>query len=448
MRAVVLAGVCVLALFLAGCATTSAGIATPADVADRIEKQAGYRTREVLTEPSLPSGVSLDDGLTEDEAVAIALWNNPGFQESVADLGIARAELVQAGLLRNPVFTLLLPWGPKQLEATAKFPFEAIWQRPQRVAAARVAADAVAERLVATGLNLVANSRLAVVDLMSAEAHVQLAADTAQLGRRIAELSRSRFQAGDISELEVNTFDTEASQAAEVARRATVQVVLAQNGLHQILGLGDLVRPEVVKLTEGRALSSSCNEITALERDALASRPDLRAAELEIEAAGRRLGWERSRIFSFLGVLDANSQGKEGFELGPGLETDFGLFDRNQAGVIRAGADLDRARARYQTTRQQILRDVQDAYGQLASAIASAQVWRENIRPMLERQVEQTERAYRDGELSFLAVLDALRRLNTGRTSELDADVVARQALVRLEHSIGRRCSPQLETTP
>jgi cobalt-zinc-cadmium efflux system outer membrane protein len=146
----------------------SAGIATPADVADRIEKQAGYRTREVLAEPGLPSGVSLDDGLTEDEAVAIALWNNPGFQERVADLGIARADLVQAGLLRNPVFTLLLPWGPKQLEATAKFPIEAIWQRPQRVAAARVATEAVAERLVATGLTLVAHSRLAVVDLMSA----------------------------------------------------------------------------------------------------------------------------------------------------------------------------------------------------------------------------------------------------------------------------------------
>ena len=51
----------------------------------------------------LPADVSIDDGLTETEAIAIALWNNSGFQESLADLGIARADLVQAGLLRNPV---------------------------------------------------------------------------------------------------------------------------------------------------------------------------------------------------------------------------------------------------------------------------------------------------------------------------------------------------------
>jgi outer membrane protein, heavy metal efflux system len=231
VRAAVLAVVCALVVFLSGCATTSDGIATPADVADRIEKQTGYRTREALAEPGVPSGVSLDDGLTEDEAVAIALWNNPGFQQSVADLGIARAELVQAGLLRNPVFTLLLPWGPKQLEATAKLPIEAIWQRPQRVAAARVAADAVAERLVATGLNLVADSRLAVVGLVSAQARVQLAADTAEIGRRIAELSRRRLSAGDISQLEADTFETEASRAAEEARRVTIEVDLARNSL-------------------------------------------------------------------------------------------------------------------------------------------------------------------------------------------------------------------------
>ena len=108
----------------------------------------------------------------------------------------------------------------------------------------------------------------------------------------------------------------------------------------------------------------SCEDValTTLEQEALAARPDVRAAELEIEAAGRRLGWERTRIFSLIAVLDFNAQGKEGAELGPGVDSDLGLFDRNQAGVMRASADLDRARARYQTTRQQIVRDVRDAY--------------------------------------------------------------------------------------
>src|SRR4051812_29833172 len=42
--------------------------------------------------------------LTADQAVQIALINNRNLQATYEELGIAQAELVQAGLLRNPVF--------------------------------------------------------------------------------------------------------------------------------------------------------------------------------------------------------------------------------------------------------------------------------------------------------------------------------------------------------
>lgn len=437
----------VLAVMCASCATSS-GVPTPANVADRVEQQTGHRTREATAESALPSGVVLDDGLTEDEAVAIALWNNPAFQESLADLGIARAEVAQAGLLRNPILTLLLPWGPKQLEATAKWPIDAIWQRPKRLAAARLAADAVAERLVATGLSLVADTRLAFVDLAAAQSRAQLAAQQVELVRRIAQLARGRFDAGDISQLEADTFATDASIADQFARRLAMEGALARNRLHQILGVGELVQPNTITLATGPASLDVCNDLAALEKDAVASRPDLRAAELEIEAVARRLGWERSRIASFLVVLDANSQGTQGFELGPGIETDFGLFDRNQAGVARAMADLGRARARYQNTRQIIVRELRDAHAQLLTSTAAAGAWRDDIRPKLEQQARQSEGAYEAGELPYLAVLEAVRRLNDGRTSELDAEMTARRARVRLEQSVGRRCTPPSKDNP
>ena len=46
----------------------------------------------------------LQKPLTADGAVEIALINNAGLQARLADLGIAEADLVQAGTLRNPVF--------------------------------------------------------------------------------------------------------------------------------------------------------------------------------------------------------------------------------------------------------------------------------------------------------------------------------------------------------
>jgi len=431
-----------LSLAILSTACASSGGLTPEQLADRLEMKTGYRVR-AAGEPGLPPGVSMDDGLSESEAVAIALWNNPDFQGSLADLGIARADIAQAGLLRNPVLTLLLPWGPKQLEATVKWPIDAIWQRPKRLAAARVGADAVAERLVATGVNLIAGTRLAFVDLTAAQARVQLAGENVGLSKRVAQLAADRAAAGDISQLEADTAATEAMLGEQDAARATLDVGLARNRLHQLLSPGDLVPPSALQPIADRSPSAPCGDMPALQEDAFASRPDLRAAELEIEAAGRRLGWERSRIFSFLGVLDANSRGTRGFELGPGIETDFGLIDRNQPGVLRAVADLDRAKARYLAVRLQILRELRDAYEQLAAWRATASAWSNDIRPRLQRQAEQTQRAYEEGELSYILVIDAARRLNDGRIREADAAADARRALVRLEQSVGHPCIPR-----
>jgi cobalt-zinc-cadmium efflux system outer membrane protein len=417
---------------------------TAGDVSNRIRREAGSAVRDTAAEPSVPEGVVIEDGLNEREAVAIALWNNPAFQESLSDLGVARADLVQAGLFRNPVLSLLLPWGPKQLEATARWPIDALWQRPARIAAARLGVEAIAERLVANGLNLVAEARLAYVATVRARALLLLSEENAQFSRRIADLSRSRFKAGDISELEAETADTDGARAELEARRSAMEAALAENVLFQILGLAERVRPVALRLADEPALAVSCDDVavTALEQEALAARPDLRAAELEIEAAARRLGWERSRVLSLVALLDYNAEGKEGGELGPGIETDFGLFDRNQAGVMRASAELNRARARYQTRRQQIVRDVRDAYSALTTASASAARWREDVRPRLERQAGQTQRAYELGELSYLAVIESLRRLNQGRVSELDASISMRRAVIQLEHRIGRSCTP------
>ena len=55
-----------------------------------------------------------------------------------------------------PILSLLFPFGPKQLEFTLQYPFEVLWQRPARVDAARLNAQAIGERLVWDALSLVA----------------------------------------------------------------------------------------------------------------------------------------------------------------------------------------------------------------------------------------------------------------------------------------------------
>lgn len=109
---------------------------------------------------------------------------------------------------------------------------------------------------------------------------------------------------------------------------------------------------------------------------ALAARPELRAAELAMEAAGARAKWERSKIFSLISVIDMNGEGKQGFEIGPGLQVELPLFHRNKGGITRAEAELERAARQYAAVRQRIVMEVQESHTQLLQAREALQLWR------------------------------------------------------------------------
>ena len=42
-----------------------------------------------VVDEAVPPGVLIEDGLSPEDAVALALWNNPGFQVALTDLGLA-----------------------------------------------------------------------------------------------------------------------------------------------------------------------------------------------------------------------------------------------------------------------------------------------------------------------------------------------------------------------
>lgn len=419
--------------------------ASTGQVPDRGSLDAAIRSRAVSGirvegNAPLPPDASIDDGVTSQEAVAIALWNSPTFQATLADLGIARADLVEAGLLRNPVFSLLFPVGPKQLEWTLQFPFDALWQRPRRIAAAQLNAQAVGQRLVWDALALVAQARTAHADALIADRRLQLTIENADLVQRLAAITEARLRAGDISELEARSARSDAARV-QVARRAVEhdrdlahRTLAATLGLESQAGLLEL-------LPGGLADASACGSDAARLEEALASRPDVRAAEIGIEAAAQRARWERSRVLALIGILDANGSGDEGFELGPGVNAELPLFSRNQGAISRAEAEIERASRQYAAVRAQVVADVRSAGVRVRQAQQAIAAWRDDIVPSLEIEQRQAESAYQAGEIPLFTLLDVSRRFVDGRTRLLDAEADLQRAIIVLERSIGRSCA-------
>lgn len=429
----------IVALVTVSCA--SAKSARQPSVADRIRVSTGVDARIDAPEapPGLPPSVDVVNGISSDEAVAVALWNNAAFHVTVSQLGFARADLLEAGLLANPILSLLFPAGPKQLEATLRWPVELLWERPKRIAAAELSLDVVASSLVQAGLDLALSVRVAHADLSLALDRQRLAGETAAALQRIDALTQSRLAAGDIGSLEARVAHVDAARSRQDAERAVHDVRLARERLRLLTGL--TVDDVALDTVQPSPEPNRCGSAHELLTRALAARPDVRAAELAIEAAGARLGWERRRVLAFSAVLDANGAGLAGFEAGPGLDVSLPIFNRNQGGRLRAQTELRRASAAYVALQQQVGLDVREASTLFDQARQSREAWRATLVTPLEANLADAEDSYRAGESSYLFVLENSRRLIEARLRERELAADELRAVARIERAVGTRCT-------
>ena len=426
-----------------GLATTSCATRAPAgtersDLSTSLEVRTGHGLRgtDLESQAPIPPGANLEDGFVADEAVAIALWNNAAFQSELAALGLARADLVAAGMLRNPVLSLFFPLGPKQLEAAVTWPLEPLWQRPRRIAAAELDLRRVAAGLVQNGLDLVREVKVAHADLLAAQTRQDLAQDALALHKEILQVAEARLRAGDISGLEVSLVLGEVRAAERAARRASLETRVVQEQLKSLLGLS--AQDDPIEAGASAPELQVLPEFSDLLADALASRPDLRAAEISLQAAGERLGLKRRQVFDIAAVLDLNGEGKEGFEAGPGMLVELPIFNWNQAATQRAKAELEQAALHYFAVQHRITAELREAQSRYLQAAEEWSRCRDAVLPQLEETRRLTEAAYSAGDISYLAVLEASLGLLEGRREMIAVGADLRRAEADLDRGIGR----------
>lgn len=426
-----------LILLVGGCAVQSHY--DRSYVSDGIKERTDYQLGHAV-EPgrfNLPEGVSLDDGLSQDEAVAIALWNNAQFQTDLAALGFARADLVEASLLANPVFSLLFPVGPKLLEAKLNWPIDVLWQRPHRIAAAQLDAESLAENLVEHGLGLIRDVQTTYADLWLAQERVHLAEEDARLRAEVAELDQRRLRAGQISELAALGSHVDSLRAADATVRFSKEAIIVRQRLNVLLGL--TCDDTTFDITPPDTTWKSTVLVGELLDMAFAARPDLRAAELAIEAAGERLGWEQSKIYNFIAIIDAKDKGEDHLTVGPGFQIEIPIFNQSDGRIALARAELEQAARQYQVVRQNIMLQVRQAHAQYVSVHKEFELWRNDVTPSLAKTVERAQKSFAAGEVSYPVVVEAKRKLLDARMRQAELAAHLHQSAAQLNYCIGKK---------
>jgi cobalt-zinc-cadmium efflux system outer membrane protein len=175
----------------------------------------------------------------------------------------------------------------------------------------------------------------------------------------------------------------------------------------------------------------------------MATRPDVRAAEMQIEAAGARAGLEKGRIVAFTAMLDANGRGIEGFEMGPGIQIELPVLSQNEGRRARAAAEIEQSSRRYLAVRAQVSSEIATALIGLTEAQDTARLLGGDVAASLAAAGQQAEGLYRAGEISLLALLDTRQRLIEVELTRIDATFGVNRAIVRLEQAVGRNCAPR-----
>lgn len=441
-RALLLAMLAVLALASAGgCASTSCFLPVCLDQELATRTGAGLGPAFCPDEIALPEGVSLEKGITEEDAALIALWNNPGYRELLSDLAIAEADVIQASQLANPQLTNLIPLSVKQWEAWLILPVDVIALRPARVRMAQLEENRVSQRLVQDGLNVVRDARTAFVDLRLAESLFELAETTESEFRELARIGRERVKAGAAAEVEIAPLAIEAHTTRERELRSRLEIEVIRERMMNVLGLSQ-ANVRVKSAQEPIALRPELPACDAqmLVAEALEQRPDLRAVEAAIAAADQRhsLAW-----WDYLGINmylpDLNSKGDKGFEAGPGIQFFVPIMHRNQGMKARTAADrerLERQLARFANT---AAFEVRQALLRVEQARQSHALWHDDVLPRAEAAAQSAREALKDDGATLFAVVDSTRQLALARQRVLETQAELDRAVIELERSVGHR---------
>lgn len=392
---------------------------------------------------ALPPQVHTADGINEEEAVSIALWNNAQLQADLANIAIAQADVLNAGIISNPLIRYLAPTGGLNVSGYINFAFDFLFQRQKRITAAQTDALRVEQNSLQRTYTLIRDVQVAYTDLLLSKERLNILKENAVLRKQMAELANSRLRNGDISELEVTTFRADSATAQDDVIKAMLDTSLKKNTLAVLLGFP----PDTALTLQPTIFYSDTQKILEQTYLQLAYdyQPELRAAQINIQAIGKRLGWERSRILAFIPTLNyQHLPGNGGSKFlpnafNPGIQLEIPILNRNQGGIARAKAEMEAAAYQYVATRQRIALDVENAYQRYEQAWNSHRVWAQSTLPALEEAVRLSQSSYRNGDISYLPVLEAQRQLLNAKLRRVEIQADIRRSVSALNFSIGNK---------
>jgi outer membrane protein, heavy metal efflux system len=439
------------AVFLASLLTGCASVPKDSGFADvrrqvmaETQQPVEWEPREEIRPPDDAVVASLLHGeLTADGAVQIAFANNRDLQATLEELGLARAELIGASTIRNPLFDgeVRFPGAPRHpFEIIAAQTLVDIFQLGNRRKLGRAQFEAAKVRVGGALINFAGHVRMDYYDNLAARRILARQETVMKAQEAATELAKRQHFAGNISDLDLENEQSRYEQVKLDYARAQLDELQARERLIADLGLvhrAELNLPADFPPPPGSEIPSE-----EVERQVIERRLDLRVAQREIEAAQRAVRIAKTAAFEDLAVgvhLEREPDGKK--TTGPAATIPIPLFDRGAAPKARARAMLRQAQQRLAAMTVAARSEARSAQERLLEARSRMTYLRDVVIPRRDRILKLTQLEYNAMLRGVFQLIEARQNLANAQREEVIATRdywVARTELETVLLGVGR----------
>jgi cobalt-zinc-cadmium efflux system outer membrane protein len=432
------AGICVTLLTLGAC-TPPIVHSGSSGVASLVASRTGWRPE--WNDDSAALGLRIPAGPLEPESAArLAVLRSPRVRVTLADVGIAAADLWQASLLPNPLASYSYgfpPSGAPFVSAGLGFAIVDALKIPMRKRVAEAAYAATEQRVADAVIGATLDAHRAYTLVQHAQQMLELRKNIAAATSAAALTAQGLRDAGNVPALLLAGEQSIAAQSELEVAQAEGDLATARADLGRLLGAG--VADTAWTIPDRlRTVPKQSFVLATLDSLALSRRLDVAAARASVRSSAAALGLTTQFRFLDDGTIGVLSErAPDGHAIGPSFSVPLPFFDRRQAARARAEAMLRQRIATHDAIVVDVHADVRARLAQLRAAADRATRLRTSVIPLRQRMVAETQKHVNAQDVSVFVLLQAKQAEIEAGKSYVDALRDYWVARIELERATG-----------
>lgn len=438
MRTVMI--IAVGALLLGGCSTL-----TQQEAFGVLQRQTGKPVVWIQTQEErehLDAAVRelLASDLGEEDAVRIALINSRTLQQTYSEVGIAHAELVQAGLMSNPLlgYSVGRGGGVTTSKMSVEFAFLDLLWIPLRRELGGLALEETQLRVGDEVLRTVREVRKSYVNLRVAEETLSLQKQLVSSSEAAYQLALRQYTAGNLPKRSMLKIEDSYRHTRLESLRVGREFATAREMFNRLLGLyGDQTRYRLS--AKAVDVGEDIGPMERFEQLAIEKRLDIAAAKKRVDYAAKEAGYtQKTRLLSELSIEGEREKttGEDRFDT-VGFRLPIPLFDTGQGRMALTQTRYNQSAHALYALAVDVRSEAREAYAAARYTYDAAREYRDAIVPANEAILRETQLHYNGMLDGIYELLEDQRRFTEAKMAALVSAGDYRKAQADLMYTIG-----------